>query len=144
MKANAAIERPFDHWAVLHQLDQSDAEEKFYGKRQILREPEVSLMEAMFWDAYRCLAGHGTVGLTEKMQEQVIWDTVWVLLIDPDWEFSFDNVCEHIGLCAERVRAHWVKQFGLKWPAELPEIPVWPKHRGRPPKVDGVSVENHD
>jgi hypothetical protein len=72
-------------------------------RRRLYLEPERILVLAVLEDAVACLRkyaccphGKGKRIFREAMD--------WLMIKDDDWPFSFDNVCETLGLDAEYVR----------------------------------------
>jgi len=66
-------------------------------------EPERFLMLAVLQDAITCLEKHGAFGPKGNKR---LFDEArdWVLSQDNQWLFSFNNVCEAVGLNAAYVR----------------------------------------
>jgi hypothetical protein len=97
-------------------------------RRKTYLEPERLLMLAVLEDAVWCLQNHAACASRKprKLFEEALQ---WILLDDDDWLFSFNNVCEVVGLnprCLRRGLLRLVKgrehNFGKPGPANLPEI----------------------
>ena len=78
---------------------------QFFGtyRRKIYLEPERVLMLAVLEDAISCLEKYATCasGKHKKLFEET---RTWILTDDDDWLFSFNNVCEAVGLHPGRLR----------------------------------------
>lgn len=65
-------------------------------------EGERALMRAVLQDAIRCLSGqvgggHQRLALAQQARD-------WIASRDEEWPFSFENVCQGLGLDAHRLR----------------------------------------
>jgi hypothetical protein len=71
-------------------------------------EPERFLMLAVLQDAITCLEKHGAFGPKGNKR---LFDEArdWVLSEDNDWLFSFNNVCEAVGLNAAYLRRRLIQ-----------------------------------
>jgi len=72
-------------------------------RRKTHLEPETQLMIAVLEDAIECFQKHlfaQDVG-TEKLFNDA---AAWILDSESDWVFSFENICEHLGLDAGYMR----------------------------------------
>jgi hypothetical protein len=65
-----------------------------------VRLPEVSLVAAIFEDAVRCAQRTGR-SVTHRQSEEA---HEWIASERRDWPFAFVNVCDFLGVDAERVR----------------------------------------
>ena len=66
-------------------------------RRKAHLEPERLLMLAVLEDAFSCLQNHPTYA--SRKHKKLFDETLrWVLTDDDDWLFSFNNVCEAVGL----------------------------------------------
>jgi hypothetical protein len=63
---------------------------------------ERALMLAVLEDAVHCLAGE--LGPTGERPTLAAEARTWFMTCDPRWPFSFVNICDAIGLDADRVR----------------------------------------
>jgi hypothetical protein len=63
---------------------------------------EMALMRAVLEDALRCVLGEGPI---RDRAERAAEARGWLEDRDRVWPFSFENVCDCLGLCAERLRA---------------------------------------
>jgi hypothetical protein len=78
-------------------------------RRKTHFEPEKRLMLALLEDAINCYQDNLTSRSGKK--KRLFEDTEqWILRTDGDWVFSFDNVCEVLGLNPE-----YVRQGLLRW-----------------------------
>lgn len=78
----------------------------FTGDRHALEQPELRLMQAMLVDAYRCFTLYATSQVPEEKQwhrDAVEW--FFGIPAEGDHLFSFENVCEQLDVCPERIRA---------------------------------------
>jgi hypothetical protein len=77
-------------------------------RRKTLLEPEKRLMLAVFEDAVACfqkyIHARDTRGKTVFAEAEE-----WILEKDSDWLFSFENICETLGLNPDYVREGLVK-----------------------------------
>jgi hypothetical protein len=84
-------------------------------KTKVYLEPERFLMLAVLQDAITCLekyAAFGSGGNKRLFDEAIDW----ILSEDGDWLFSFNNVCEAVGLNAAYVRRRLI-QMSERQPA---------------------------
>jgi hypothetical protein len=82
---------------------------------------ERELMRAVLEDAIRCLAGE--VGPSRERPQLAAEARGWVMSFDTQWPFSFDNLCDALGVEAGVLRAKLLR--------EAPEIPF----------VDGIDAQ---
>jgi hypothetical protein len=68
---------------------------------------ERALMRAVLEDAIRCLAGE--IGPVRERPELASEARAWIAEVDTRWAFSFDNVCDHLGFEAERLRSRLLR-----------------------------------
>src|ERR1044071_7726619 len=72
-------------------------------RRKTVLEPETRLMVAILEDAIDCfqtnLLARGVTNV--RLFNEA---ATWILAADSDWIFSFDNICEHLGLDPAYVR----------------------------------------
>jgi hypothetical protein len=73
-------------------------------KRRTCQDPERSLMLAVLQDAITCLEKYREFGSGEN---KILFDEAkdWVLSDDWDWLFSFNNICDAVGLDVGCLRA---------------------------------------
>ena len=69
-------------------------------------------MAAVLVDAIGVLFGRGSRPDQQRLRDET-WN--WVMAEDPEWPFSFENVCQALGLDPDRVRGR------LGRPAGIPE-----------------------
>src|SRR5213594_3849810 len=87
------------------------------GKNPV--EPERMLMLAILEDALTCF--RSDVGTTDRQS----WEAEkWMLEKDGNWLYSFENICEVLGLSPR-----WIRQRLLRWKEEklergLPNLPT--------------------
>ena len=65
---------------------------------------ERALMQAVLEDAVHCLAGE--LGPSSARPTLAAEARAWFTASDPHWPFSFVNLCDALGLDADRVRRH--------------------------------------
>jgi hypothetical protein len=72
-------------------------------RRQRVLEPEKDLMLAILEDAVRCFQDNV---LAQERRKKALFDEAeeWILETDRDWIFSFESVCETLGLDPRAVR----------------------------------------
>lgn len=77
-------------------------------RRKTSLEPERLLMLAVLEDAVWCLQNHATCasGKPRKLFEEALQ---WILMDDDDWLFSFNNVCEAVGLSPGCLRSGLIR-----------------------------------
>jgi len=86
-------------------------------RRNTYLEPERVLMLAVLEDAVYCLQKHATCarGRNRRLFDETIR---WVQTRDDEWLFSFENVCDTVGLSASRVRRSLLQmvagRYGVK------------------------------
>lgn len=89
--------------------------EQFLGnfRRRTYLEPEKRLMFAVLEDAIRCYQDNfiSRSGKKKRHFEEV---REWMLSEDGDWVFSFENVCDVLG-----VNAAYIRQGLLRWKPRL-------------------------
>ena len=93
----------------LLQVDPLSSSEFFATfKRSTYLEPERFLMLAVLQDAITCLEKYGAFGSRGNRR---LFDEArdWILSEDGDWLFSFNNVCEAVGLSAGYVRRRLIQ-----------------------------------
>jgi hypothetical protein len=72
-------------------------------RRRLYLEPERILVLAVLEDAVACLRKYACC--PQGKGKRLFWETMdWLMIKDDDWLFSFDNVCEALGLDAGYVR----------------------------------------
>jgi hypothetical protein len=78
-------------------------------KRKTIFEPEKRLMLAILEDAIRCFQGNL---LARNLRSQRVFEEAeeWFLGADGDWIFSFDNICDALGL-----NSAYLRQGLLRW-----------------------------
>jgi len=89
---------------------------------------ERALMRAVLEDAMQCLAGE--VGAAGERAELGAEARAWVESVDPRWPFSFENVCDGLGLEASGLRARLLRDV----PASAPGDPRPLAERGTRPR----------
>jgi len=95
--------------ASLFQPDMLLSAQYFETLRRTHFEPEKRLMLALLEDAINCYQDN-LISRSGK-KKRLFEDTEqWVLRTDGDWIFSFDNVCDALGLNPE-----YVRQGLLRW-----------------------------
>ncbi len=93
-----------DRLASLFQPDTLLSAQYFENFRsKILPEPEKRLMLAVLEDAVKCFQENllGTTGASKRLFEQA---EEWITEVGGDWIFSFESVCETLGINPEYVR----------------------------------------
>jgi hypothetical protein len=95
--------------ASLFQPDLLLSAQYFGNLRKTLLEPEKKLMFAILEDAINCyqsnLTAHSVRG--KRFFEET---KSWIVAVGSDWIFSFENVCEALGL-----NPQYVRQGLLRW-----------------------------
>src|SRR5438128_10644671 len=89
---------------------------------------ERALMRAVLEDAMRCLIGE--VGPRHQRGALAAEARQWIESVDPRWPFSFENVCDGLGLEASGLRARLLRDV----PASAPGDPRPPAERGTRPR----------
>lgn len=74
------------------------------ARRDSVSSPEKSLMLAVLEDGIRCFQGHLT---NERSNPRLLARQAeeWIQADDWDWPFSFNNVCEHLCIDPDALRA---------------------------------------
>jgi hypothetical protein len=93
-----------DHLPSLFQPDILLSAQYFDNfRRQRVLEPEKDLMLAILEDAVRCFQDNV---LAQERRKKALFDEAeeWILETDRDWIFSFESVCETLGLDPRAVR----------------------------------------
>ena len=99
----------------LFQADPLSSSEFFETKTTSYLEPERFLMLAVLQDAITCLEKHGAFG--PKGNKRLFDEAMdWILSEDNHWLFSFNNVCEAVGLNAGYLRRRLI-QMSERQPA---------------------------
>jgi hypothetical protein len=82
-------------------------------RRTTYQEPERVLMLAVLRDAIDCLQKHATcvAGKRKKLFDETIG---WIRADDDDWLFSFNNVCDTVGLNPGRLRSALLEMVAEK------------------------------
>ncbi|HEX9263477.1 MAG TPA: hypothetical protein VF977_03840 [Candidatus Binatia bacterium] len=83
-------------------------------RRKTYFEPEKRLMLALLEDAINCYQDN-LVARGSKKKRLFEQTEQWILEANSDWVFSFDNVCETLGLNPE-----YVRQGLLRWKERNP------------------------
>lgn len=108
-----------DKVAAIFQSDVLLAEQ-FFGnfRRRTYLEPEKRLMFAVLEDAIRCYQDNfiSRSGKKKRHFEEV---EAWMLSEDGDWVFSFENVCEVLG-----VNPAYIRQGLARWKPRLSPVRV--------------------
>jgi hypothetical protein len=90
---------------------------------------ERALMRAVLEDAVRCLAGE--IGARDERPQLAADARRWVLDPDLHWPFSFENVCDALGLDAGRLRAELLRDAPAIPPAATaPDVTPRPRREG--------------
>jgi hypothetical protein len=96
-------------------------------RRKAHLEPETSLMLAVLEDAVACFQKYA-LARDERGLELFHEAEEWILQKDAEWLFSFDNICESLGMNPDYVRAGLVR-----WKRDLlqkqPKAKVYDLHR---------------
>jgi len=78
-------------------------------RRKTLLEPEKRLMFAILEDGVHCYLEN--LGASDAKKKQIFEEAAaWITQIDGDWVFSFDSVCNALGLNPEYVRQGLLRQ----------------------------------
>jgi hypothetical protein len=77
-------------------------------RRKLHMEPETRLMLAVLEDAVACFQKY-VLARDERGVELFREAEQWVLQEDHEWLFSFDNICESLGINPEYLRAGLVR-----------------------------------
>jgi hypothetical protein len=95
--------------SVVFQPDTLISDKYFAHFRTSQLDPEKKLMAAVLEDAVLCFQKH--LRAKDKKGKSLFLDAEeWILTNDPDWLFSFDNVCETLGLHPD-----YLRQGLLRW-----------------------------
>lgn len=93
-------------------------------------EPEMALMLAVLEDAISCFQRH-VLASGGKAKRQFREAEKWIMEKDNEWLFSFENICEALGLSPRFVRKgllRWkVKRLAKKGGAQI--LPFDPKRK---------------
>src|SRR5258708_1103049 len=89
---------------------------------------ERALMRAVLEDAIRCLIGE--VGPRHQRGALAAEARQWIETADPRWPFSFENVCDGLGLDAANLRRRLLRDAP---PPSLPDAPAPTLADARPP-----------
>ena len=86
-------------------------------QRTNYQEPERVLMLAVLEDAIDCLQKHATcvAGKKKRLFDETIG---WIRTEDDDWLFSFNNVCDTVGLNAGSLRRALLEMVAEKYQAK--------------------------
>jgi hypothetical protein len=87
-------------------------------RRKTFLEPEKRLMLALLEDAIHCSQDNL---LTQNVRSRRLFEEAeeWIVEVDGDWVFSFENICEALGF-----NPAYVRQDLLRWVAnKLPKHP---------------------
>lgn len=95
---------------------------------------ERALMRAVLEDAVRCLAGE--IGPRDERPQLAVDARQWFLDEDIHWPFSFENVCDALGIDAGRVRAEVMRDVPAI-PPTTSAVSVTPR-----PRRDGPSEQD--
>jgi hypothetical protein len=113
---NEALGVSDDKVASIFQADVLLSEQYFGNfRRRSYLEPEKRLMFAVLEDAIRCYQDNyiSPRGKKKRHFEEV---KEWLLSEDGDWVFSFENVCDVLG-----VNAAYIRHGLLRWKPSLSE-----------------------
>ena len=101
---------PEEKIASLFQPDTLLSDQYFENfRRRTVLQPERRLMLAVLQDAIRCYQDN--LFTRNRKRKKLFLDTEeWISAIDRDWVFSFEAVCETLGLNPE-----YVRQGLLRW-----------------------------
>jgi hypothetical protein len=82
-------------------------------RRSTYLEPERVLMLAVLEDAVDCLEKYATcvAGKNKRLFDETL---AWIRTQDDDWLFSFNNVCETVGLSPGRLRRALLEKVAEK------------------------------
>ena len=99
---------------------------------------ERALMQAVLEDAVHCLAGE--LGPSSARPTLAAEARAWFTASDPHWPFSFVNLCDALGLDADRVRRHLLRDAPEIAPAAglLPKDVLTPRLRRESPPEDDI------
>ena len=90
-------------------------------RRTTYQEPERVLMLAVLQDAIDCLQKHATCvgGKKKKLFDETVG---WIQTEDEDWLFSFNNVCDTVGLNPGRLRSALLEMVAEKDRVKQPRL----------------------
>src|SRR5919197_5874514 len=94
-----------------------------------------ALMRAVLADAIRCLVGEA--GSRHQRRALAAEAREWIALADPGWPFSFENVCDGLGLDAASLRRRLLRDAPAP---RLPAAPVPKLPAARQPGGRGVRL----
>jgi hypothetical protein len=102
--------------ASLFQPDWLLSAQYFGNLRKTLLEPEKKLMFAILEDAINCYQNNL---LAQSVKGKRFFEETksWIVAVDSDWIFSFENVCEALGFNPEYVRQgllRWAEKYRQK------------------------------
>ncbi len=98
---------------------------------------ERALMQAVLEDAVHCLAGE--LGPSSARPTLAAEARAWFTASDPHWPFSFVNLCDALGLDADRVRRRLLRDAPEIAPAPgLPKEVLAPRLRRESPPEDDI------
>jgi hypothetical protein len=93
-------------------------------RRKTLLEPEKMLMLAVLEDAIKCF--QNKVLARSRRREKLFEESeAWILARDRDWFFSFENICEVLG-----INPAYVRQGLLGWQERTLQMIGKPSSRG--------------
>ncbi len=75
---------------------------------------ERALMRAVLEDAVHCLAGE--IGPVRERPQLAAEARAWVVGVDRQWPFSFENVCDTLGFDTDRMRSRLLR--------DAPDLPI--------------------
>jgi hypothetical protein len=105
-------------------------------RRKSFLEPEKRVMLAVLEDAITCFQKYA-LARDGRGKALFIDAEAWVLEQNPEWLFSFENICEVLGFSPK-----YVRQGLLNWKqakvADRPKAKVYRLHPRRPRKRPGV------
>lgn len=95
-------------------------------RRKTVLEPEKRLMLALLEDAIHCFQNNLSA---QTVRKKKLFDETedWIVATGGDWIFSFDHVCETLGLSPE-----YVRQGLLRW-----------KEKDRPKRLEAQRLEEN-
>ena len=96
--------------------------------------PERALMRAMLQDAVLCLLGEAAPA--DERTRLAADARYWVESCSREWVFSFESVCDAIGIDPDYARRHLLRLADQQQPADVPTGEAGPPHRdGRAPRA---------
>jgi hypothetical protein len=94
-------------------------------------------MRAVLEDAVRCLAGE--IGPLRERRRLALEARRWVAEPDRQWPFSFENLCEGLGIAADRLRVRLLRSTASPpAPAEEPRGSAAPRIRREAPAEQDI------